>query len=180
MALIIGAVLALLAVMVAAYPFLVRRSSTRAAGAPDVSGPEANGAEGQSPGQASAPSGSDGPAVQPVPGGPDGPEGLNAIYEAIRTLQLERELGNVPEGLYREQLDIYRLQAAQMLREYERLQSGDMDWTLEEEIRLARAGLKSPSAPGRTCANCGRPLPEEASDCSECSASAGTGPDPGQ
>ena len=124
MALVIGAVMALLAVMVAAYPFWRRRST----GLAD---------DGQSEDEVERPS--------QEPG--SGPEGLDAIYEAIRTLQLERELGNIPEGLYREQLDLYRLQAARLMRAYEMSQSGDLEWALEEEIKVARAGLRRPDAP---------------------------------
>ena len=61
------------------------------------------------------------------------------IYDAIRTLQLEYQLGNVPEEQYREQLLDYRLQAAQAL--WEQDQRLDESEELEAEIRAARASL---------------------------------------
>ena len=35
--------------------------------------------------------------------------GLDSIYDSIDTLELEYQLGNLPEGQYREQLQAYRL-----------------------------------------------------------------------
>ena len=58
------------------------------------------------------------------------------IYDAIRTLQLEYQLGNVPEEQYREQLLNYRLQAAQAL--WEQDQRLDESEALEAEILTAR------------------------------------------
>jgi len=45
---------------------------------------------------------------------------LNAVYDAIRTLQTDHSLGRVNDDDYREQLDEYRRQAAMLLREMER------------------------------------------------------------
>ena len=126
MALIIGGILALLGVAVAAYPFLRHRLPGQAPGAGVGAGAEAGAAQA---GHAAA--------------------DLDSIYQAIRTLQLERELGNIPAGLYREQLNGYRIQAATLLRDMERAQAGAAGpgeapiegWALEEEIRLARSAL---------------------------------------
>ena len=49
---------------------------------------------------------------------------LEPIYDAIRTLQLEYQLGKVPEHLYREQLQGYRVQAAMILRQHVADRSG--------------------------------------------------------
>ena len=45
---------------------------------------------------------------------------LNAVYDAIRTLQTDHSLGRVNDDDYREQLDEYRRQAAMLLRVMER------------------------------------------------------------
>lgn len=127
MALIIGTILALLSIAVAVYPFVRHR-----AGATEDAHTPAAGA--------SRPNGTADSA------GPDTPA-LDSIYAAIHTLQLERELGNIPEGLYREQLDDYRRQAAVALREQALAQTAGSDRALEEEIRAARAALGRDSDP---------------------------------
>ena len=150
MAIILGAILALLSVAVAVYPFLQRRFfGTSASGLRDASGKEGGGET---------------PVLS---------DDLESIYDAIRTLQLERELGNIPEGLYREQLNGYRMQAALVLRDRDGFRSGDTDPSLtdpslEEEIKLARAGLYSPSGGGIACSNCARPVPAGNDNCPEC------------
>ena len=148
MALTIGAILALLAFAVAVYPFTGRRFLAREdrPGEETVAGdaPEAD--------------------EQDVPAS----EELEAIYQAVRTLQLERELGSVPEGLYREQLDAYRLQAALILRAREDTQGIISNSVLEEEIRLARAGLYKPNGSIAVCPNCARPISKEGTNCPEC------------
>ena len=45
---------------------------------------------------------------------------LEAVYEAIRTLQMEHSLGRIGDAHFREQLDEYRRQAAIILRDMER------------------------------------------------------------
>ena len=150
MALTLGTILALLSIAVAVYPFVRRRFGV--------------------PGEGN------GPAVGEV-AAPDtatdaaGPE-LGAIYDAINTLRLERELGNIPEGLYREQLNGYRWQAALVLRSYvqteAQAQAVDSDWALEEEIRVARAGLRQDSDGVTRCPNCARLMPASAALCPEC------------
>ena len=140
MALIIGTILALFSLGVAVYPFLRRRRDGDGSAQDDRDGLPAAGAGGD----ATA-----------------GPDSIDSVYDAIRTLQLERELGNIPEGLYREQLDDYRRQAALALRQQAMAQvqapaeapdteqdtesDAEEDAALEEEIRLARAGLGSAS-----------------------------------
>lgn len=147
MALTIGVILALLGLAVAAYPFVRGRWLGPTARADDAPEPEDAGTSGDEGRYADA---------------------LDAIYQSIRTLQLERELGNVPEGLYREQLNAYRLQAAALLRDREQGQSGVEGEALEEEIRLARAGLFRPAGRGTACPNCARPVPAGAENCPEC------------
>ena len=62
-----------------------------------------------------------------VSAGADHPAALNAVYDAIRTLQTDHSLGRVNDDDYREQLDEYRRQAAMLLREMEREPGGERD-----------------------------------------------------
>ena len=149
MALTIGAILALLGVAVAVYPFLRHRFLAPAPREDEVA------AEAGRTGNS-------------LPDSGELADELETIYAAIGTLQLERQLGNIPEGLYREQLNGYRRQAARLLRQREREQAGNEDWALEEEIKVARAGLYRPQEGGDSCPNCGRPVPPGADSCSEC------------
>ena len=89
--------------------------------------------------------------------------GREAIYEEIKTLQLEYELGSIEEGEYQERLRVYRLEAAAALRDQERLEG------LQEDILAARAmpGVERGSA---TCRSCGRPLAQEDRVCGHCGA----------
>ena len=147
MALTIGAILALLGIAVAAFPFIRHRFFVQ----PETDEP------------ATADEEIDEPAAPT-------PDELDAIYQAIRTLQLERELGNIPEGLYREQLNGYRIEAARLLRDLEQQSANADDWALEEEIRVARSGLYGGVSLSRLCPNCGRPTPIAATHCPECGA----------
>jgi len=127
MALIIGTILALLSLGVAVYPFARRRLGLDKA-------------------DRAADGGTDGAETESA-AGPD-TASLADIYAAIRTLQLERELGRIPEGMYQEQLNDYRIQAALALRRQEQESAAaapagrDADAALEAEIQAARAGLR--------------------------------------
>ena len=139
MALIIGTILALLSLGVAVYPFARRRLGMDKAN------------------RAAAEGGTDGAETE-TETGPD-TASLADIYAAIRTLQLERELGRIPEGLYQEQLNDYRRQAALALRRQEQEQQAaaapagrDADAALEAEIQAARAGLRRAAADGGAAA----------------------------
>ena len=92
-------------------------------------------------------------------GGDESPQELESVYQAIRTLQLEHELGRVPDGSYVEQLGAYRLEAAEILRsravaqslgkdaERDPAVSGESEEAaLEREILLARAPM-APAPP---------------------------------
>lgn len=148
MALAIGAIIALLAIMVAAYPFRRRKAANEA-----------------------------GNGLQPDDGSEliaehfDGPDQLDTIYESIRTLHLEREIGNIPDGLYREQMNLYRREAALLLRDYERKHTGnldrDLDWALEEEVKVARASLNASAGSDRPSSSRSRPASMGATDCPE-------------
>ena len=52
---------------------------------------------------------------------------LNAVYDAIRTLQTDHNLGRINDDDYQEQLDEYRHQAATLLRDMERETEGERD-----------------------------------------------------
>ena len=73
-------------------------------------------------------------------------EGVRAqresIYQALETLRLERELGQVDEAEYERQAGEYRRMAALLVREQERLLAeGDSDG-LEREVAEARERLR--------------------------------------
>lgn len=68
------------------------------------------------------------------------PGRLDTVYEEIRTLQLEYELGSIDEREYQEQLRDYRLQAAAILHEQGRSRQ-EMDLLMEEEITVARGAI---------------------------------------
>lgn len=144
MAIFIGAMLALLSIAVIVYPFIQARRA----------------------GVGTSPAPTEGAAEQPEDEGPD----LESIYEAIRTLQLEHQVGNVPLGLYREQLDAYRIQAAQAMKRQMETQTRDADWALEQEIMVARASLTQANGHSAPCANCGNRVSAGLTHCPECSA----------
>jgi hypothetical protein len=98
---------------------------------------------------------------------------LDAIYEAIRTLQLEHQLGNIPQGLYQEQLDSYRIQAALALKHHMEAQRQDEDWPLEQEIMLARSSLAQVNGHAMPCSNCGARVSVALTQCPECSTELG-------
>ena len=49
-----------------------------------------------------------------------GSAALEDVYEAIRTLQMDHNLGRIADADFREQLDQYRRQAAEILRDLDR------------------------------------------------------------
>lgn len=141
MALIIGTLLALLSLGVALYPFARRRwgwgqtDPAAAAGTDGMESAAATAAAATAPDTAA----------------------LADIYAALRTLQLEHELGRIPADLYQEQLNDYRTQAALILRQQAQesasasesaaanpanADAANDDAALESEIRAARAALR--------------------------------------
>ena len=97
-------------------------------------------------------------------GSGDGRPGTNSatelgnLYDAIRTLQLEYQVGRVPGNLYREHLREYRLQAATALRRRMEEQASAPEWLLEQEVLAARAVLRATDGGPKPCPNC-RSLP---------------------
>ena len=133
MAIIIGAVLSLLCIAVLFYPFFKAQRGGLAAGTLENAGPENDG---------------------------ESPQELESVYQAIRTLQLEHQLGRVPDGSYKDQLDAYRLEAAEILRSRALAQTVGNDASqdprasaeseeaaLEREILLARAPIATAPIP---------------------------------
>jgi len=151
MILVIGGVLAALAIAVVVYPFLKARSGREA--------DAANGGAGTSRRLGTV----------PLPDGVD-PE---SAFEAIRTLQLEYQLGKVPEEAYQEQLRVYRLQAAAALREQAQAGARDLGNTeesLEQEILIARAALQSNNRSSARCHRCGATIGSQVNGCAWCHA----------
>ena len=103
---------------------------------------------------------------------------LGDIFDAIRTLELEYQLGRMPQEEFEAQFQSYRIQAATVLRDQLEAGRGDPAWVLEQEILLARdaqegAGGKTiGSANGRSipCPDCGAAIPESAGNCPHCGA----------
>ncbi len=123
MAIIIGAVLCLLSIAVLLYPFFKARRAGSVAGTLENAGLESDGGS---------------------------PQELGSVYQAIRTLQLEHQLGRVPDSSYEEQLDAYRIEAAEILRSLALKKDVHLDpgvseeseeAALEREILLARARI---------------------------------------
>ena len=89
---------------------------------------------------------SSGPADQKGASGESAtPEGddpaLGDIFDAIRTLELEYQLGRLSQEEFQTQFQAYRVQAANVLREQLEAGRGDPAWVLEQEIRSAEPDL---------------------------------------
>jgi hypothetical protein len=103
----------------------------------------------------------EGPPVLEAVEGP----GIDSVFEAINTLELEYQLGNIPEAQYQEQLEAYRIEAAAALKTM--LESGNAGpaWALEREVLEAGASVRQTSP---RCPECGSPLPRYDDTCPEC------------
>ena len=96
--------------------------------------------------------------------------GLDSIYDSIDTLELEYQLGNLPPGQYREQLQAYRLEAAAVIKSQLEQGAAPPELLLEQEVIAARAELRSAeSAEGthpelvegwQPCLQCDAPIPD--------------------
>jgi len=87
--------------------------------------------------------------------------GLDSIYDSIDTLELEYQLGNLPEDQYRRQLQAYRLEAAAVIKSQLEQGAAPPELLLEQEVIAARSELHSAeSAEGwRACPQCDAPVP---------------------
>ena len=63
---------------------------------------------------------------------------MESLLEDMRILRLDHQSGNIPDGLYQEQLQAYRLQAAIHLRRQAQAQPGGADRELEQEVLMLR------------------------------------------
>jgi hypothetical protein len=90
------------------------------------------------------------------------------IYDEIKGLQLERELGSVQDEDYRERMNAYRVQAARALQEQDR-EFSDLDRALEEEILATRVGTSTDQR-SVLCPSCGRGSLKLDGLCSHCGA----------
>ena len=90
--------------------------------------------------------------------------GLDAIYDSIDTLELEHQLGNIPDDQYRDQLQAYRMQAATTIRMQLETGNAAPEIVLEHEVLAARDDMRSSWKP---CPQCDAPLPETVHGSSE-------------
>ena len=94
--------------------------------------------------------------------------GLESVLDAIRTLQLERQLNRVTEEAYEEQLLAYRLEAASLLRRRDESQGSGPEYDLERHVLLARLAANGVSGEGRVCEECASAVPSGADACPAC------------
>ena len=111
-------------------------------------------------------------AALPNDSGSDEGVGLDAIYDSIDTLELEHQLGNIPDQQYRDQLQAYRIQAAAAIRAQLERGEADPEISLEHEVLAFRNEIRSSWKP---CPQCDAPLPGSAgrssdSTCPHCGA----------
>ena len=111
----------------------------------------------------------------PSPSGDDG-VGSDSIYDSIDTLELEYQLGNLPEEQYREQLQRYRLEAAAAIKSQLEQGAAAPELLLEQEVIAARSELRSaePAEGWQACPQCDAPIPttlgQSSGACPHCSA----------
>jgi hypothetical protein len=91
---------------------------------------------------------------------------LADIFDAITTLDLEYQLGRMPQEDFQSQFQAYRLQAATVLRDQLEAGRGDPAWVLEQEILMAQGGLENASV----CPNCSASVLDDAAVCPHCGA----------
>ena len=71
-----------------------------------------------------------------------------SIREAILTLRLDHDLGKIGPEQYQEQLQSYRLAAADALRRHSQAGEDEMEMLLEDEVLAARSNLGRSGGPG--------------------------------
>ena len=95
---------------------------------------------------------------------------LADIFDAITTLDLEYQLGRMPQEDFQTQFQAYRLQAATVLRDQLEAGRGDPAWALEQEILLARGDQQSAGGRAVTCPDCSASVLEGSRACPYCGA----------
>ena len=93
---------------------------------------------------------------------------LESMLDSIQTLQLERQLGNIPEDAYLEQLHAYRLEAASLLRHLDESRTPDPEQDLERQVLLTRLDTNGVNGTGMVCSGCGEPLAGHGEACPVC------------
>ena len=91
------------------------------------------------------------------------------IYDDIKTLVLDHELGNIPDQEYEEKLAAYRIDAARAIRDQEQLQQvqATLEDALEREVLELRRSWSSVTETV-ICAVCGREMDAAAELCPRC------------
>ncbi len=110
----------------------------------------------------------------PAAGGSVPPESddpaLGDIFDAIRTLELEHQLGRMPQEQFQTQFQAYRVQAATVLRDQLEAGLGDPAWVLEQEILLARGAQESARGSTIACPDCSAAAQAGTLACPHCGA----------
>ena len=101
---------------------------------------------------------------------------LDSVMEAIGTLELEYQLGNLPESQFREQLQAYRIEAAVALRDLVESGRADPAWLLEQEVMEARSALRQEAVSPLVCPGCAAEMAAGVADCPECGRAAALQP----
>ena len=91
------------------------------------------------------------------------------IYDDIKTLVLDHELGNIPDQEYEEKLAAYRIDAARAIRDQEQLHQAQasLEDDLEREVLELRRSWGSVKET-TICAVCGREVDAVADLCPRC------------
>ena len=98
----------------------------------------------------------------------DNDQDLADIFDAIRTLDLEFQLGRLPQEQFQEQFQAYRLQAATVLRDKLEAGHGNPTWVLEQEILLARYQLENREERIISCPDCSASILDTPTNCPYC------------
>ena len=98
----------------------------------------------------------------------DNDQDLADIFDAISTLDLEFQLGRLPQEQFQEQFQAYRLQAATVLRDKLEAGHGDPTWLLEQEILLARFQQENKGERIISCPDCSASILNTLTNCPHC------------
>ncbi len=97
-------------------------------------------------------------------------QALGDIFDAIHTLELEYQLGRMPQEEFQVQFQAYRVRAATVLRDQLEAGRGDPAWVLEQEILLARDALRGTNGKTMHCPDCSAAVPGGTGNCPHCGA----------
>ena len=98
----------------------------------------------------------------------DNDQDLADIFDAISTLDLEFQLGRLPQEQFQEQFQAYRLQAATVLRDKLEAGHGDPTWLLEQEILQARFQQENKGERIISCPVCSASILTTLTNCPHC------------